>query len=178
MNEKTTLFKVFAVVGLLVGVGGISTGAISWINTTITQERIKDLEDKIYTENQWYTRSISAFFVDPVYIVHDDLNTSFYVEENESVYFSYMAICCLHPNPNGDSNAYAKLLLDGSDTGIFGATHVTDGVDLWEYRMICFQFYIVDLTSGVHLASIAVRGKPESTFIHKSSLFIQAIPTS
>ncbi|MFX0002442.1 MAG: hypothetical protein ACFFAA_10355 [Promethearchaeota archaeon] len=175
MNEKTTLFKIFAVIGLLVGVGGVATSTISWINIGIAQERIKDLEGKIYTQNQWYKHSIGTASLSSEYVILDDLNISFDVEENESVYFSFMAICCLHPAANNDSNVFAKLYLDGFDTGIYGATHVTDGVNLWEYRMICFQHYIADLAFGYHVAQIAVKGEPEASFIYWNSLFIQAI---
>ena len=174
-EEKKKIIAFLGVIGLVVGIVGLSLGGVALVNIASLESKVSD---DSHTHNGWYNRVDSAVYTNPNFtlIPITALTITFDLGPDEGVYISYMALAGIVP-------------LSGSS--FIGVTFRVNGVHLFfpyisfsvsnmsadgQYSTISLQLYKDDLSEGIHNVTVDVLGSHDGNYVNLNTLYVQKYP--
>jgi hypothetical protein len=176
--EKNKVIALLGVIGLVVGIVGLSLGGVALVNIASLESKIGSVSNDSHTHNGWYNRVDSAVYTNPNFTLMPitALTITFDLGPDEGVYISYMALAGIFPL---------------SSSSFIGITFRVNGVHLFfpymsfsvsnmsaegHFSTISLQLYKDDLSEGIHNVTVDVLGSHDGNYVNLNTLYVQKYP--
>jgi len=177
-EEKNKIIALLGVMGLVVGIVGLSLGGLALVNIASLESKVGSVSNDSHTHEGWYNRVDSAVYTNPNYtaIPITALTITFDLGPNEGVYISYIAQAGLLPL-SGISFIGITFRVNGVHLFFpymtFGVSNMSaDG----HFSTISLQLYKDDLSEGTHNVTVDILGSHDGNFVNLNTLYVQKYP--
>jgi len=160
---------ILALIGILIGAGGLTFGLIAWSSTTTIQTDL-NLNNALYSKND------GPFIVTPAATVLEipNLNVSFDLSSITTVYLSFTCLASIAATP-GYSSVFFMFAVDGvllsSPTTRVGNFQGGSSID---YFSVNLQHVIENMATGSHNVTIRVSSEVTGNVITQMTLYFQS----
>ena len=164
-----------AILGLLIGIGGLSFAAYSYFTFSSQIADLKTQMEERSVKATWYAENLIDWSPSAVNTNESipDLTINFQVNEGESIYFSFITRAIIYAY-SGQTYIRFTFRIDGV---ILDAPYtIAGGLDVDEvflYIPVALQYSTNMLAAGNHTVSVIALKGYTSNFIRQSSLLVQ-----
>ncbi len=177
-GEKNKIIALLGVMGLVVGIIGLSLGGVALVNIASLESKIGSESNDSHTHNGWYTRDDSLVYTNPNFTVIPitALTITFELGPDEGVYISYMALAGIVPL-SGSSFISISFRVNGVHLfSPYMSFSVSNMSAEGQYSTISLQLYKDDLSEGNHSVTVDVLGSHDGNYVAHNTLYVQKYP--
>jgi hypothetical protein len=176
--EKNKIIALLGVIGLVVGIVGLSLGGVALVNIASLESKIGNVSNDSHTHNGWYNRVDSAVYTNPNFtqIPIIALTITFDLGPDEGVYISYTAVAGIIPL---SGSSFIGITFRVNDVHLFfpyASFSVSNMSAEGHYSTISLQLYKEDLSEGIHTVTVDVLGSHDGNFANLNTLYVQKYP--
>ena len=176
--EKNKVIALLGVIGLVVGIVGLSLGGVALVNIASLESKIGSESNDSHTHNGWYNRVDSAVYSNPNFtlIPITALTITFDLGPDEGVYISYMAVAGIIPLSGSSFIGITFRINNVHQFFPYASFSVSNMSAEGHYSTISLQLFKDDLSEGIHTVTVDVLGSHDGNFVNLNTLYVQKYP--